>query len=252
MLTGCNREPRPRSLALRITKKYLGVAEELTDVLQLIYPRVQRSTPSCVGQAAGACVQGILCIDASGIQIWKGARRRDGNLYDASVGTWVTSAIAEMTQRGIADRIPGEETDEAHFTDAPDLKDELQAHDRRLPKLLDHHVTDGPWEVQRDQIVHALHDERGVIWTTGVTERLMDHPANVLVDPSEVGVDYNGHAMRIAGYVRGGDLFIVQNWWGTDWAGVVALGRQLPGCCLVPAQALIEQAWDTWILQLQP
>lgn len=251
--TGCNREPWDRSRELRYQKRYIGASVPLADVFQEVQRiRDQESTPSCVGQSLAAAYHGLLGFDASATDLWTDARRRDGNLYNGNVGTWVSSAIASATERGLSPFVKGDESNEKAHTGRDDLSGELAADDRRMHRVWAHHVTDGDVEQQREAIVHALTADRAVIWTTGVGRELYDHKANVLVDDEEVGYNSNGHAMRVAGYCASVDCALVQNSWGRSWAGVVVADRAYEGCCLVPMSVLIRSAWETWIIQVRP
>lgn len=250
--TGCVRETTEHSRELRANRRYLGAVETLTNAVQEI-PRIrEQKTPDCVGQSLTSAIHGLTGFDGSAIQVWAGARRRDGLLADAQAGTTVSLAIDEVEQRGIAEYSPGEEDRVEEHTRRPSIADELDADDRRFERIWDHHVVDGSIDEQRSAIVHALSSGRGVIWTTGVTDAFMRHPANTMVQAAEVGIDYNGHAMRVAAYVASLDAGIVQNSWGESWAGIVALDHQYRGCCAVPMDVLIRAAWETWIIQVQP
>jgi hypothetical protein len=252
LFPGCLRERPEHSRMLRAVKRYVGAAGPLCDVVQPI-PRIrdQRATPSCVGQSIAARYHGLTGFDASATDLWTDARRRDGNLYDDSVGTWVSSAIDSATKRGLSPYGVGDEIDSEAHTRRDDLSGELAAYDRRLNRIYDHHVTDGTVDEQRYAIVRALLAGRAVIWTTGVTERFFDHPANLYVDDAEVGIDHNGHAMGVAGYLAAIDCALVQNSWGKRWGGVVVSDEAYEGCCLVPMDVLVRAAWETWIIQVK-
>lgn len=251
--TGCRRESPVISRETRKTRAFpYCAAGPLGDVLQSIRVRNQKQTPSCVGQSMAGVVEGITGLNGSATQIWTGARRREGNLHDSGMGCYVSSAIHEAMERGVAPYHDGEENDWGSFVRRASLQDELAADDHRISKLADYFVTDGSAEEQRAAIFAALSTKRGVIWTTGVREAFFSHPANVYVSDDEVGAGYNGHAMRIAGYCHEIDCFVGQNSWGESWGGVVAQGVQLPGCFLIRAELLIPSAWETWVIEVAP
>lgn len=250
---GCLRERPQTSAMLRVCKLYTGAIKPLATVIQPIGRiRDQESTPSCVGQSIAGGIHGILGFDVSATQIWTGARRRDGSLPRTDCGTYVSSAITEIMQRGFSAYEAGEERDVDSFTrSVHSLSADMAADGRRVQRAFDHHVIHGTREKQRNDIVDALSKDRVVVWTTGVTDAFCQHPADKLVERSEVGARDDGHAMRVFSYIAELDAFGVQNSWGSGYGGFAVCGKKYLGCVLVPSWILLDSSWEIWAIQVK-
>lgn len=252
---GLGREPikRGRMMELKRDYSYPFAAEVVTSCMQPIGRlRDQRSTPSCVGQAVAAAVEGLTGFDGSAISLWTDARRREGSLFDPEAGTNPDAAIDSLIARGLDPYEPGEESRRpGEYVVMPDLDDELEAEDRKWSASIQRFLINGATTAkQRLEIVAALQTKtHGVLWGVGLRDPFFGLNENDVADERHIGATYNGHEMRIFIYDADTDRFGVQNSW-SDFAGLTFQGRRYPGCFWVKAEAAIALAWDTMIVQL--
>jgi hypothetical protein len=219
-----------------------------------------QSFPSCAGESLAACIDAIEGDDttASGISIWREARRRQGRIEQIDEGTRLQYAVSGLIFRGWDPYQPGEEDDfEEAGLGAPDagddLFDEMFADDHRAAGWIRYRIMYD----QGDRVDGALSlpQTMGVVIGTGTREAFQRfrgdiNQADVILDTDHLGGDHDGHAMRIAGrfYQGGRRTYLLQNSWSRQWGGChLPDGTFLPGCCWVDERVL-QSAWDIHVI----
>lgn len=214
--------------------------------------------PSCAGECCAGRISGINGGPpyASGVSIWRDARRRQGRIEEITRGTRLEYALESLAMRGWDPYADGEEYDEEEAgKGAPpagdDLFDEVRAAEHRGgPGLTRYRISDLDL---LDGIDAALHTGLAVVGGWGLREpffRVQGDPKqpDIVLDVEHIGGDDNGHGTGIFGRIRadGERRYLLQNSWGhdEDWGGChLPDGRWQPGCCWVTERA-IRTAWD--------
>lgn len=211
----------------------------------------QLNLPACVGAALCGCAEAILGDEPhlSWVRLWTDARRRDGNLFDPTVGTWFSSAMKSAVQRGFDPEEPGEATSLVEQTEPDDLDSELAAYDRRQTNAERWRIPTG----DLDAVVEALAAGMGVGIGGGVKTpyfnffarpRPSGDPDVVLTDAA-LGGNANGHEQRIfaVDVVNGGRRWYIQNSWGHNGGCHQPDGKFKLGCAVVD-DSVLRAAWD--------
>ena len=213
--------------------------------------RNQQDKPSCAGQAFAAIVDaahaGTELPRASAVDLWIDARRRQGDLLDASQGVAGEFVINSLMVRGWSSYTEGEDSEPlSDDMIMPELDKELEAYDHRQLNAIHYTI---PFGNRKLQVIDALSKGYGVMIGGSCKDAFFNPPHGKVL-----GLDYfngdagNGHAMRIAGYDAALDAFIDENSWGSDWDFcVTSAGLKIPGCCLF-APAVIESVWDVEVI----
>jgi hypothetical protein len=216
----------------------------------------QPKFPSCAGECCAGRISGINGGPpyASGVSIWRDARRRQGLIEEITRGTRLEYALESLAMRGWDPYREDEEYDEEEAgLGAPpagdDLFDEMRAAEHRGgPALTRYRIS----EIELlDGIDAALHTGLAVVGGWGLREaffHVRGDPSqpDVVLDTEHISGDDNGHGMGIFGraMVEGERRYLVQNSHDEDWGGChLPEGRWQPGCCWVKERA-IRTAWD--------
>jgi hypothetical protein len=243
-----------------------------TDFVQPIrWIRAQPKFPDCVGQTVAEIVDAFSYEGglpeptwASGVSIWRDARRRQGLIEQIELGTRLEYAIESLVSRGWDPYREGEDTDdeEAGKGAAPagdDLADEMFADDKRLPKDIKRYRIIGLGSGVLDAVDEALRRGWGVGIGTGLLDPFLSAPMRTPDQPEQVlGTDYlggnkNNHAQRVAGRGThdGRRKYLLQNHWTVDWWGCHAPdGGWLQGCCWVD-EAVLVNAHDIHVVEVR-
>jgi hypothetical protein len=254
-----------------------------TDFVQVIPAiRSQPLFPNCVGQtgaewidalidvqlldrlAAGelACQPQIGLQHASGVSIWREARRRQGALEQIDIGTRFEYAVEGLVERGWDPYREGEDTDEEEAGKGADpagddLEDEMDAADHRVSKHLARYRILGFGSRVLDSIDEALRRGLGVGIGTFLAQPFMDYVGDpnridVILGPEFFACHANAHAQRVVGRAigYGRRKYLLQNHWGTNWGGChLPDGTWQPGCSWVD-ESVIVGANDIHVMQI--
>jgi len=246
--------------------------ETESDFIQPIrWIRAQPKFPDCVGQTFAEIVD-ALGYDgnlpeptwASGVSIWRDARRRQGLIEAIEIGTRLEYAVDSLVLRGWDPYREGEDYDdiEAGKGAAPagdDLADEMFADDKRLAKDIKRYRILGLGSGVLDQVDEALRRGWGVGVGTGLSDLFLNYQQRTPDQPEHVlGLDFiggteNGHAQRVAGRgtYNGRRKYLLQNSWTESFAGCHAPdGGWLPGCVWAD-EAVIVGAHDVHVLEIR-
>lgn len=228
-------------------------------VQPIAWIRSQPRFPNCVGEASGGWIDSLQAGPpwASGVSIWREARRRQGLIEQIERGTRLEYAIDGLIRRGWDPYVAGEEFDTTEAgLDAPpagdDLADELDAYDRRALDLRRYRVADADAPEAVESAILAGH---GVLIGTGLRAPFFNYrgdpnAGDVVLDTEHFGGSANGHALRVFAAVRiAGELRLgLQNSHGRVWGGIhLPNGTWQPGCCWVTAR-VIRECWDRVVL----
>ena len=223
----------------------------------------QGETPACGGETFAEGVETLMPVlptvqTVSGIGLWRGARRRQGQEEDVSVGTRLEYLLDELKYRGWNRYVPGEAENVLEQT-ADTLEEELQAADDVMINLSTYRI-DPLASDSRAQVYSALSAGYSVSFGTGLLEGFMSLGRNQIALPNvAIGGANDGHAMLMKGVLVGGspsdgkNLILVQNHWvdpdgdlwswgGCDWAGPEGQ-NPLPGFFLMHEDCL-PLVWD--------
>lgn len=247
-------------------------ASEADFVQPIRWIRSQPRFPNCVGQTIAACVDAKLpdplesahpTVLASGVSIWREARRRQGLIEVIELGTRLEYAIEGLITRGWDPYRDGEDLDEEEAgKGAPlagdDLADEMAAYDNRLARDIKRYRIIGFGGGMLDEVDEALRRGLGVGIGTGLLAPFFSHRSSPGQSDQVLGVDYMGghkdnHAQRVAGRgtYDGRRKYLVQNSWGDDWSGCHAPdGNWLPGCVWVDEDVIVG-AHDVHVVEVR-
>ncbi len=231
----------------------------------------QMKKPSCVGQAYAAGIEPHLQRRLSAVGLWTDARRRQGDLANATIGSYSQVAIESLIRRGVHPYVEGEdERPTEQDTQIADLEDELAADSCRLSASFEHRsLSEG---TRTRSACDALQRGYAVAVGDGVRAPYCDMGLDQVADADHLNdPDHNGHEQRVFAFIHPDDTrfpathrncFAYQNSWGRDWGGfrvpcditctdgtLVQAGSIMYGCALVPASVL-ERAWDCDALQV--
>lgn len=249
----CGLLPRQESTRQRYaaTCAYAHFASAPKTVMQRIsWVRNQLQKPSCVGHAFAAGIDGALGRPpwASAVELWRDARRRQGNLEGILDGTRAEYVIESIVRRGWSPFQPGEDSRSSRDDDNPKgkLSDELFAYDKRQTRALHYSIT----KDRVAAVIDALSKGFVVCGGWGLQDKFMAPPARKMLDASYFG-GLSGHEMRIVGYDAEQNGFLVQNSWGPFWSSARFNGIVEEGCCLIGEDALLA-AWDIDVIEVTP
>lgn len=216
--------------------------------------------PNCVGQSLAAIVDALrpvrpdeaVKIYASGVSIWREARRRQGLIEVIELGTRLEYAIDGLITRGWDPYREGEDwDDEEAGKGAPlagdDLADEMAAFDNRLPSDIRRYRILGLGSGVLDAVDEALRRGWGVGIGTGLLPPYFSHARTPDQPEMVLGLEHmsghkDNHAQRVAGRAdyNGRRKYVVQNSWGADFGGCHAPdGTWLPGCVWVDEDVIL-------------
>jgi hypothetical protein len=211
--------------------------------------RNQLQKPSCVGHAFAAGIDGTLGSPpwASAVELWRDARRRQGNLEGILDGTRAEYVIESIIRRGWSPYQSGEDSRPSRDDDNPKgkLSDELFAYDKRQTYANHYSIT-------KDRVaatIDALGKGAIVCGGWGVQDKFFAPPPRKLLDASYLNNNGNGHEMRIVGYDADQKGFLLQNSWGPMWSIAEFEGVQEEGCVLIGEDALLA-AWDLDVIKV--
>jgi hypothetical protein len=245
--------------------------------------RRQPKFPNCVGQTFAACIDASIDSrlpsdpdvssvpkrgeqHASGVSIWREARRRQGLIEQIEFGTRFEYAVDGLVARGWDAYRDGEDTDEeeAGVGAAPagdDLADEMEAFDNRVGKPLARYRIFGVGSGVLDAVDEAL--RRGDNWGVAIGTFLAEPFFLHVGDPNGIDVTLgweffsgfkNAHAQRICGRALGyGNRrkYLLQNSHGVARGGAhLPDGTWQPGCNWVD-ESVIVGANDIHVIQLK-
>lgn len=221
-----------------------------TIVQPVAWIRDQRAKPSCVGQAFAAGIDALLLKRqpwASAVDIWRDARRRQGNLEGVLSGTRAEYAIQSIIRRGWS---PYKSDDDSRSIDLDDdaqgsLLDELHAHDTRQ-------IGAAHYAIRSERVARTIEVlRRGAVvcggW--GLRDSFFRPKLDQVLTPDAMNSGRNGHEMRIFAYDAERRAFALQNSWGQFWTSCVIRGKRYAGCGLITEEAL-ESAWDIDVIEL--
>jgi hypothetical protein len=238
---------------------YRAAADPVVQAIAWI--RQQPRFGSCAGESCAAVVDGLVGGPpyASGISIWREARRRQGRIDHIEEGTQLVHAIEGLVYRGWDPYREGEEWDEEEAgLGAPDagddLSDELFAHDTHDEHMVRYRIG-GVGADRLDAVDAALETGLGVVIGTGTTSRYWDFTGDPSKEDTIIGTDAmggetGGHAQRIAGRSHriGRRIYLVQNSWSVWWGGCyLPDGLWQAGCCWAD-ESVLGAAWDVWAI----
>jgi hypothetical protein len=239
-------------------------ASAIAFVQPMAWVRDQPVFPDCVGESKAAFIDSRLPGPpwASGVSIWRDARRRQGKIEQIDIGTRIEYAVDSLVERGWDPYRAGEETDDVEAgkgaaAAGDDLDDELFAHDTRLPEGLARYRIIGFGSSVLDAVDEALRRDFGVIIGTFLTDAFLSHRRTPDQPDVVLGKEYfagfrNSHAMRLRGRAifGGRRAYLIQNSHGPSFGGCRAPdGIWQPGCVWVD-EAVIEAAHDKHVLEL--
>ena len=247
-------EERERLAAEQSFGADFGDAPLETVIQQVAFVRNQLNKPSCVGQAFAAGVDAKLQEAGMGppwcsaVDLWRDARRRQGNLERIEFGTRAEYVIESLMKRGWSPYTVGEDTRPDDVEDEkPSLRSEMFAHAKRQVGVVHYDIPRN----RRSSIVAALRN--GYVVGIGVgCKAPFFHPTATrdrILGGDFVGGDSYLHEMRVVGFVADMDAFLVQNSWGEAWAGA-ELDRPYHGCCFLSTE-VVEEAWDVDALEVR-
>ncbi|HMJ52094.1 MAG TPA: hypothetical protein VK540_08455 [Polyangiaceae bacterium] len=275
-LTGAHPDRQESRERDRVDHNFDGtVAEHLhatdSDFIQPIrFVRDQPKFPCCVGQTWAECLDALGYEGglpdptwASGVSIWREARRRQGLIEVIELGTRLEYAIEGLIGRGWDPYREGEDIDdeEAGKGAAPagdDLDDEMFADGARLAKDIQRYRILGLGSGVLDAVDEALRRGWGVGIGTGLLPPFFAHKRVPEQAEQVLGTDYIGgskdnHAMRVAGLgaYEGRRKYLVQNHWSVFWGGCHSPdGGWLPGCCWVDENVIVG-AHDVHVMEVK-
>lgn len=242
----------------------ISYASEVEFAQPIRWIRDQPVFPDCVGESIAECIDATLPSPpwASGVSIWRDARRRQGLIETIDVGTRIEYAVDALLSRGWDPYRQGEERDEVEAgKGAPpagdDLADEMFAADKVLSDEFLRYRIFGLGASLLDAVDEALRRDFGIIIGTGLREPFMNF-SKTPDDPEQVlGTDFiggseNNHAQRVAGRgVYGGRRrYLVQNHWSKAWGGCrLPSGIWQPGCSWVDEE-VVAASFDIHVVQL--
>ena len=238
-----------------------------TDFVQPIrWIREQPKFPCCVGETCAAIIDAPLPGPpwASGVSIWREARRRQGLIEVIEIGTRLEYAFDGLVERGWDPYREGEEVDDEEAgRGAPpagdDLTDEMAAYDNRLAKDVKRYRILGFGSGVLDAVDEALRRGWGIGIGTGLLPPFFAHARTPEQPEQVIGTDYMGgnkdnHAQRVAGrgtYNNGRRKYLVQNSHGIRYGGCHAPdGTWLPGCAWVDEDVIVG-AHDVHVLEVR-
>ena len=226
-------------------------------VLLIPWIRDQPKYGDCAGESMAGGVDGVMRSPpwCSGVDLWRGARVRDGYpIGDLEEGTTLASIAAELTNRGWGQYQNGEEQDDQHAGRIDTTESDIWAADHRL--TIHRRIEPGHYE----GLVEGLLTERSAIqFGSGLDPAYMQFVGDqtgtslpVAIPDDWIAGDENGHAQRYAGYwdnppdteYPGTPWLLVQNSWSIAWGGCrLPDGRWQRGCIWQRASGL-RNVWD--------
>lgn len=220
----------------------------------------QGRLPACVGCAMCAGIEAFLGIPPhrSWVRIWTDARLRDGELHDTSKGTWFSSAIASVTNRGIDPEEPGEWDRAEEMTQPDDLDSVMEAHDRRQIGTERWRAAAGDLDAVEDALSRGL----VVAIATGVKDgyfeffssRRSANDPDVILTNNDLGGFSDGHEQRIVAVEYDSAQrrrWVIQNSWGSYGGCHLPDGTFAPGCAKVE-DSVLRGAWDIDCIRIEP
>ena len=230
-----------------------GMQDDSTIVQPFAYEMDQRSLPSCVGKSLQGCLNALLNVDASGVNLWIESRAIDDNLMHGDYGTTAASAIEVILENGWTQRTdPNEDSLSGHsLTELPALSSVLAGDDNRIATAINHETFIGNSETIHYAILAALREKdssgrfiNGIVFGTGVNSAYMTPPADMVLDQKYLSANgaLGGHEQRIVGWVKEREAYVIGNSWGR-WTYCIVNGKKTYGHCLV-ARSVVETAWD--------
>jgi len=218
----------------------------------------QESTPACAGCTGVEVVEAVLGVppNLSWVRLWTDARRRDGNITRYGYGTYFTSVIDSLVNRGLDVEEPGERNRVEEFTQPDDLDSEMNAADRRQFNTERWRLPDG----DLDTLDAALSRGLGVGIATGVKDPYFKFfstarspaQADVVLGTAALGGDTNGHEQRIVAVEKtsSGRVYTIQNSWGLFGGCHLPDGTFRHGLARV-SEAVLINAWDVDCIRIQ-
>ena len=212
---------------------------------------------ACAGCSITELVESVYGVPPylSWSRMWTEARRIDGNLKNIDVGTYFTSAVQALTERGIDKEEDGELNRIAELTKPDDYDSELDAFDRIQVGTERWRMPDGDLDALDDGMNRKL----GAAIATGVknpyftyfSRKRSSSEADVVLGTESLGGYVNGHEQAILAVDRVGGVrrYAIQNSWG-DYGGChMPDGTWQPGCVWVN-EAVIRSCWDCDLIQI--
>jgi hypothetical protein len=219
-----------------------GADDRKTIVQHVGQIRDQRQKPSCVGQALAAGIDGAIGAECepSAVDIWRDARRRQGNLEGVLDGTRLEYGIESVMKRGWSPHEEGEDSRPVSEDDdaVSSLSDELYAYDVRQAGVKH-------YDIRSDHVARALsalHLGLVVVGGWGLRSAFYSAPSNATLGPGYLDADDNGHAMRVYGYDAATQSFLLQNSWGKRWC--------TGGTCRI-TEAALRAAWEINVMEIK-
>lgn len=231
------------------TRRYTGGTASLATVVQpLAVLHDQRSKPSCVGQAHGQGIEGIVGRRVSCVDLWEGARIAQKAGRDGAAGTRGEYAIQWLERHGWGDYVDGEDirprAEDQDVKVGSSLAGAMRAA-QRSGRIARHQTIDMtlPAREITNQVVAALSAPRTyVVLEGGTAPAYQRPPADEVLGTAYRAGDSRGHAERIVGWSASREAFILQGSWGAwTWCHLPD-GERAMGCCLV-SPAVVARAW---------
>jgi hypothetical protein len=227
-LTGLRRRSEEVAHLFASTRAYSNeLAAPETVIQSVLRIHKQPLKPSCVGETITEIDEAVDGIAKSGVDTWLDSRRRQGDLFNPNVGTDFAHGIASLCGRGCSAYVPGEETrPREEDVRLPTLgQDEAADDDRQDPKAEHKTLTTNRHAQACDALVRGL----GLAHGGPINDMFMALERDEVIEPKHVAGD-EGHERRIFGYVKERGLYLEQESYDLDFAGVT-----LPRGLIVPA-----------------
>lgn len=282
MITGCHPDTpaqRERDASECAFSRVAGAVRSDSGVILQRVPWLRNQTPraSCVGHSFSGGIDGVIAHEldlptrnttkppegtpwASGISIWREARRRQGRIEQIDRGTRLQYAVEGLVSRGWDPYRPDEERDDDEAGKQDDLWDEMFAHDQRAGAKAARYRIWQDGADRLDLIDAALSDPTLVVvgaWylrDAFFDVRGSSDDSDVVVD-GEVGGGKNSHAMRVFGrrVLGGRKQYAIQNSWGGGWGGLhLPAGQWLRGCAWLDESAIAPSAVCHDLMVMRP
>lgn len=208
---------------------------------------IQPRFGSCMGMAPAAWIERWTRYPVSGLGLWRNGRFYAGDLSRVHVGTTPTMVKQGLETMGWHRWHEGEDysTEEALCESSP--ADDAFGLDNAQGQVDFLRIT-GPVEERLEKVRSALSAGKGVLLTSGLRGPFFDLADGEIASDRHMGGVDNGHAMAVAGVVGG--KVVVQNSWGTDFAGATIRGTRYGGLFLAEP-VVLWVAWDVLVFRVR-
>jgi len=230
----------------------------------------QKQNPSCEGHSHASGIEQKTGWKVSGVDLWIDARRRQGDLGNAAIGTESAYVIESVIRRGVSPQVAGEDDrPSSENVRMPSLAQELAADANRVSIDAVHR------QISSNRVAcafDALQRCFSVTFGTGVRDGYGTIGVNEIVGIDNLSADApDGHSQRLVGGIAPDDERFPAEWRGcfilaSSWAGhggilmpcsvpqingqMIRAGEFLPQRILIRPE-VIETAWELDALEIR-